>query len=62
MMRLIKLPVNQVYVFTFGDSLLRLGGTVDEEPLFFSRPKDAEAAARRHGLRVTKSHAVVVAL
>ena len=61
MMRLVKLPVNQVYVFTFGDSLIRLGGGCDEEPLFYSHPKEAKAAARRHGLRVTKSRAVVVA-
>jgi hypothetical protein len=58
-MRLVFLPVNQRYVFTFG----RDGNptTLAEEDRFFATKADALAAARRKGLTVGKNGIVSVA-
>lgn len=49
MLRLIYLPANQAYAFTFGDALLRMG----DEPMFFDKWIDAELVAREHNLHLS---------
>jgi hypothetical protein len=52
MMILRWLPANQAWVFMFGDAPTRLDG----EGLFYSTRKEAEEAAKRHGLKLEKRH------
>lgn len=49
-MRLMYSPGNQVFVFTFGDSMTRLEG----EPMFFKSKDEAIGAARKKGLSVDR--------
>jgi len=51
-MRLVFLPVNQTYTFTFGREANPT--TLHNEPLFFKDRSDALAAAKRRGLTVGK--------
>jgi len=55
--QLVWLPVNQTYVFMFGDQLLRLEG----ESMTYVNRVDAIAAANRKGLAVAQNGNVTVA-
>jgi hypothetical protein len=58
-MRLVYLPVNAAWVFLFGDDLRTAQIiTLSSEERFIRSRKDAVAAAKRHGLAVSKSGAV----
>ena len=48
MIKLIWLPVNQAWVWTFGDSVIRMGTA----PMFFERKADALFEARALGVKV----------
>jgi hypothetical protein len=49
---------NMAWVFTFGDSLIRLGNY----EMFYTKRQNAVTAARHHGLHVAKSGEVSVRL
>lgn len=58
-MRLVYLPVNAAWVFLFGDDLRTAQIiTLSSEERFIRERKDAVAAAKRHGLVVSKSGVV----
>lgn len=56
MMNLRYLPANAAYVFTFGDSLIRMG----DAPMFHATRGDAVRAARACGLAIARNGRVDV--